>query len=38
MILRDVIQRYSVSKPVHCTQLYRHLLSNIAKPHTLQSA
>ncbi len=38
MILRDVIQRYSVSKPLHCTQLYRHLLSNIAKPHTLQSA
>jgi len=38
MILRDVIQRYNVSKPMHCTQLYRHLLSNIAKPHTLQSA
>ena len=34
MILRDVIQRYSVSKPVHCTQIYRHLLSNIAKPCT----
>jgi len=38
MILRDVIQRYNVSKPAHCTQLYRYLLSNIAKPHTLQSA
>lgn len=38
MILRDVIQRYNVGKPTHCTQLYRHLLSNIAKPHTLQSA
>ena len=31
MILRDVIQRYNVSKPAHCTQLYRRLLSNIAK-------
>ena len=38
MILRDVIQRYNVSKPSNCTQLYRYLLSNIAKPHTLQSA
>ncbi len=38
MILRDVIQRHNVSKPQQCIQLYRFLLSNISRPHTLQSA
>ena len=38
MILRDIIQRYNVSKPRQCIQLYNYLLSNIGKPHTLRSA
>ena len=38
MILRDVIQRYNVSKPQQCIQLFRFLMSNISRPHTLQSA
>jgi predicted AAA+ superfamily ATPase len=38
MILRDIIQRYNVSKPQQCIQLYRFLMSNISRPHTLQSA
>ncbi|MFO7871470.1 MAG: ATP-binding protein [Kiritimatiellia bacterium] len=38
MILRDIIQRYNVSKPHQCTQLCNYLLSGIGKPHTLQSA
>ncbi len=38
MILKDIIQRHNISKPRQCMQLYGHLLSNIAKPHTLQSA
>lgn len=38
MILRDVLQRYNVSRPRQCMHLYRYLLSNIARPHTLQSA
>jgi len=38
MILKDVIQRYSVSKPLQCTQLYHYLLSLISKPVTLKSA
>jgi hypothetical protein len=38
MILRDIIQRYNVSKPRQCIHLYNHLLSNISKAHTLQSA
>ena len=37
MILKDIIQRYNVSKPRQCIQLYHYLLSNISKPHTLQS-
>ncbi len=38
MILKDIIQRYNVSKPRQCIQLCRYLLSNISKPYTLQSA
>jgi len=38
MILRDIIQRYGVSKPQQCVSLYRFLLSNISRPHTLKSA
>ncbi len=38
MILKDIIQRYNVSKPQQCIHLYNHLLSNISKAHTLQSA
>ena len=38
MILKDIIQRYNVSRPRQCIQLYRYLLSNISKGHTLQSA
>ncbi len=38
MILRDIIQRYNVSKPQQCIQLYRFLMSNISRPHTLKSA
>jgi len=38
MILRDIIQRYNVSKPQQCIQLFRFLMSNISRPHTLQSA
>ena len=38
MILKDIIQRYNVSKPRQCIQLCRYLLANISKPYTLQSA
>ena len=38
MILRDIIQRYNMSKPQQCIHLYNYLLSNIGKAHTLQSA
>ena len=38
MILKDIIQRYNVSKPQQCIQLCRYLLANIGKPYTLQSA
>ena len=38
MMLRDLIQRYSVSKPQVCMKLIRYLLSNISKPHTLKSS
>jgi predicted AAA+ superfamily ATPase len=37
MILRDIVQRYDVSQPSACTAVLRHLLSNIAKPFTIQS-
>ena len=38
MMLRDLIQRYRVSKPDVCIKLIRYLLSNISKPHTLKSS
>ncbi len=38
MILRDIIQRYNISKPRQCIQLCRYLLANIGKPYTLHSA
>lgn len=38
MILKDIIQRYDISKPRQCIFLYNYLLSNISKAHTLQSA
>ena len=31
MILKDIIQRYDVSKPQQCIYLYNYLLSNISK-------
>jgi len=37
MILKDIVQRYSVSRPRQCIQLYNYLLSNMAKPFTLKS-
>jgi len=37
MILKDIIQRYDISKPRMCTHLYNYLLANISKPFTLQS-
>ncbi len=38
MILRDIIERHNPGKPAHAIDLYGYLLSNIARPHTLQSA
>lgn len=38
MILKDIIQRYNVSRPRQCISLYRYLLSLIAKPFTQNSA
>lgn len=38
MILKDIIQRYNISKPKQCIHLYHYLLSNISKPFTLQSS
>ncbi len=38
MILKDIIQRFNVSKPRQCAHLYNYLLSNIGKAYTLQSA
>lgn len=38
MILKDIVQRYNVSKPRQCTHLYNNLLSNIGRPFTLKSA
>lgn len=37
MIVRDIIQRYDVSKPKVCIQLCGYLLSNISRPATYQS-
>lgn len=38
MMLRDLIQRYRISKPECCIKLIRYLLSNISKPNTLKSS
>ncbi len=38
MILNDILQRYNVSNPKQCIKLYNYLLSNIAKPYTVNSA
>jgi predicted AAA+ superfamily ATPase len=38
MILKDVIQRYNVSKPQQCIHLYNYLLAGMGKPHTLLSS
>ncbi|MCF7838391.1 MAG: ATP-binding protein [Candidatus Marinimicrobia bacterium] len=38
MILKDIVQRFNVSKPRQCTHLYNNLLSNIGRPYTLKSA
>lgn len=37
MILKDIIQRYDISKPRMCIHLYSYLMSNISKPYTLKS-
>ena len=37
MILKDIVQRFNVSKPQQCIQLYNYLLSNIGRPYTLKS-
>lgn len=37
MILRDIIQRYDVSKPKICIRACEYLLSNISRPMTNQS-
>lgn len=38
MLLKDIIERYNVSKPKQCIYLLRYLLSYISKPFTLNSA
>jgi len=38
MMLRDVIQRYNISKPAQCTKLLTYYYSNMAKPHTLKAS
>ena len=38
MLLKDIIERYNVSKPQQCVYLLRFLLSNISKPFTQSSA
>lgn len=38
MLLKDIVQRFNVSKPQQCIQLYHYLLSNIGRPYTLKSA
>lgn len=38
MILKDIVQRYNVSKPLHCTRLYYYLLANISRPVTHKSS
>lgn len=38
MVLRDIIQRYNISKPRQCIELFHYLLSTIGKPFTTVSA
>lgn len=38
MVLKDVIQRYNISKPRVCIELYYYLLSCVGKPVTILSA
>jgi predicted AAA+ superfamily ATPase len=38
MLLKDIVQRFNVSKPQQCIELYHYLLSNIGRPYTLKSA
>lgn len=38
MILRDIIERYNVSKPQQCIFMLKYLLSNTSRPFTLESA
>lgn len=38
MIMRDIIQRYDVSKPKVCVSLCSYLMSNMSRPATYQSA
>jgi len=38
MILRDILQRFNVSRPQQCIQLYHYLLSIVGRPYTLTSA
>lgn len=37
MILKDIVQRFNISKPRECILLYNYLLSNIGRPYTLKS-
>lgn len=36
--IKDIIQRYNLSKTKQCIHLYNYLMSNIGKAHTLQSS
>jgi len=38
MILKDIVERFDVSKPQQCSKLYSYLLSNIGRPSTLKSS
>jgi predicted AAA+ superfamily ATPase len=38
MLLKDILQRYNVSKPDQCIRLYRYLISQMSRPITLTSA
>lgn len=38
MLLKDILQRYNVSKPDQCIRLYRYLISQMSRSVTLTSA
>lgn len=38
MLLKDILQRYNVSKPDQCIRLYRYLISQMSRPVTLTSS